>query len=82
MSTAKEKDKKFESALQELETLVSKLESEELALEDSLSLFEKGIQLSRICNQKLEEAEKKVDALLKELSEQKDTTEDANVSNS
>lgn len=81
MTAVKEKDKKFESALEELENLVSKLESEELPLEDSLSLFEKGIHLSRICNQKLEEAEKKVDALLKELSAQKEPVEDAHVAN-
>lgn len=78
----KEKDKKFEAALEELETIVSKLESEELPLEDSLSLFEKGISLSRICTKKLEEAEKKVDALLKELSEQKNGPEETNVAGS
>lgn len=70
MATSKEKELKFEDALEELEGIVSKLESEELPLEDSLSLFEKGISLSKVCNKKLEEAEKKVDLLLKELSAQ------------
>ncbi|HLG20508.1 MAG TPA: exodeoxyribonuclease VII small subunit [Bdellovibrionota bacterium] len=61
-------EKKFESALSELESIVSKLESEELPLEDSLELFEKGIKLSRLCSKKLAEAEKKVDALVAELA--------------
>jgi len=61
-------EKKFENALGELEETVSKLESEELPLEDSLELFEKGIKLSRLCSKKLAEAEKKVDALLQELA--------------
>ncbi|MFH1017095.1 MAG: exodeoxyribonuclease VII small subunit [Pseudomonadota bacterium] len=60
-------EKKFEAALKELEEIVSKLESSELPLEDSLELFEKGIKLSRLCTKKLTEAEKKVDQLLKEL---------------
>ncbi|MCB0308944.1 MAG: exodeoxyribonuclease VII small subunit [Bdellovibrionales bacterium] len=68
MATTKEK--KFETAIEELETIVSKLESDDLPLEDSLTLFEKGIGLSKTCSKKLEEAEKKVDALLKDLSEQ------------
>lgn len=63
-------EKKFETALQELEDIVSKLESEELPLEDSLALFEKGIKLSRLCSKKLSEAEKKVDALMAELSKE------------
>ena len=63
------KEKKFEAALEELEGIVSKLESEELPLEDSLELFEKGISLSRVCAQRLDDAEKKVDALLKDLAE-------------
>ena len=61
-------EKKFETALTELEEIVSKLESEELPLEDSLDLFEKGIKLSRICSKKLAEAEKKVDALMADLA--------------
>jgi exodeoxyribonuclease VII small subunit len=68
-------EKKFEAALKELEEIVSKLESSELPLEDSLELFEKGIRLSRLCTKKLTEAEKKVDLLLKELA--KDASGDA-----
>lgn len=62
-------EKKFETALTELEEVVTKLESEDLPLEDSLGYFEKGIKLSRFCSKKLAEAEKKVDLLLKELSQ-------------
>lgn len=56
---------KFEDALNKLEKIVSKLEEGDLPLEDSLKLFEEGIRLSRFCNQKLDEAEKKVEILSK-----------------
>ena len=66
-------EKKFESAVGELEEIVSKLESEDLPLEDSLDLFEKGIKLSKLCSKKLAEAEKKVDKLLTELAKEEKT---------
>lgn len=66
-------EKKFEAALTELEEIVGKLESEELPLEDSLDLFEKGIKLSRLCTKKLSEAETKVDALLAEMAKDQPT---------
>ena len=56
---------RFEDALNKLEKIVSKLEDGEIPLEESLKLFEEGIRLSRFCTQKLEEAEKKVEILLK-----------------
>ena len=56
---------KFEDALSKLEKIVSKLEDGEIALEESIKLFEEGIRLSRLCNQKLEEAEKRVEILMK-----------------
>lgn len=56
---------KFEDALNKLEKIVSKLEEGDLPLEESLRLFEEGIRLSRFCNQKLDEAEKKVEILSK-----------------
>lgn len=59
-------DKKFESALEELEEVVEQLESGELSLEDSLSAFEKGVGLVRFCNQKLSEVEKKIELLVKD----------------
>jgi len=54
----------FEKAFQQLEKIVQRLESEELPLDDSLQLFEEGIRLSRFCNQKLEEVEKKIELIL------------------
>ena len=57
--------KKFEEALQELETIVQRLEDGNLSLDESLSLFEEAIKLSRLCSQRLDEAEKKVEILLK-----------------
>ncbi len=57
---------KFERALARLEEIVQKLEQGDLPLEQSLKLFEEGIRLSRICNSRLEEAERKVEVLLKD----------------
>jgi exodeoxyribonuclease VII small subunit len=59
-------DRKFESALEELEEVVEQLESGELSLEDSLTAFEKGVGLVRFCNQKLNEVEKKIEMLVKD----------------
>jgi len=56
---------RFEDALNKLEKIVSKLEEGDIPLEESLKLFEEGIRLSRFCNQKLDEAEKRVEILLK-----------------
>ncbi len=54
----------FEQALAELETLVEKMEQGELSLDESLQSFERGIQLTRTCQQALQEAEQKVQVLL------------------
>jgi exodeoxyribonuclease VII small subunit len=59
-------EKKFEVALARLEEIVTELESGELGLEQSLKLFEEGVKLARICNARLEEAERKVEILLKD----------------
>ncbi len=56
---------KFEEALSRLEGIVSKLEGGDLDLEESLKLFEEGIRLSHFCSKKLDEAERKVEILLK-----------------
>jgi exodeoxyribonuclease VII small subunit len=56
----------FEEALKELEGIVKKLESGEAKLEEALGLFERGVKLSRFCSQKLEEAEKKIEMLVKD----------------
>ncbi len=54
----------FEKTLSELEALVEKMEQGELSLEESLQSFERGIQLTRACQQALQEAEQKVQILL------------------
>jgi exodeoxyribonuclease VII small subunit len=56
--------KTFEDALNQLESIVARLEDGDLPLEESLKLFEEGIRLSRFCNQKLNETQKKVEILL------------------
>lgn len=57
--------KDFENALTRLESIVEKLEKGELALEEALKLFEEGVKISQFCNGKLDEAERKVEILLK-----------------
>ena len=59
-------EKKFESALARLEDIVKELETGDLPLEQSLKLFEEGIKLSRICHKRLDEAERRVEILLKD----------------
>ena len=53
----------FESAMVQLETLVSKMESGDLSLEESLKAFEKGVNLTRFCQDQLQKAELKVQEL-------------------
>jgi exodeoxyribonuclease VII small subunit len=57
---------KFEDCLERLEKIVSELEKGEVPLEKSLTLFEEGMQLSATCRKQLEEAEGKVEILLKQ----------------
>jgi exodeoxyribonuclease VII small subunit len=59
------KIKDFESALKSLEDIVAQLEAGDLTLDRALELFEEGIKVSRFCNSKLEEAERKVEVLIK-----------------
>ncbi|MDY6854248.1 MAG: exodeoxyribonuclease VII small subunit [Thermodesulfobacteriota bacterium] len=59
-------EKKYEDALKELESIVQQLERGDIPLEESLKLFEKGVKLSRFCAKKLDEAEKKVEVLMKD----------------
>lgn len=56
---------KFEDCLQRLEKIVDQLEKGEIPLEQALKLFEEGIQLSNSCRKELDEAEGKVEILLK-----------------
>ncbi len=56
----------FESALGRLEEIVKALEDGELGLDQALEFFEEGIRLSRFCHGKLEQAERRVELLLKD----------------
>lgn len=57
-------EKSFEEKLKELEDLVNDLEKGELPLEESIAKFENGINISKECHKKLEEAEKKINILI------------------
>mgnify|MGYP001044049159 FL=1 len=59
-------EKKFETALERLEGIVDSLEKGDLPLEDSLKIFEEGMELVNFCSRKLEEAEQKVTLLIQE----------------
>ena len=56
----------FEDSLKNLESIVEKLEKGDLSLEESLKLFEEGVGLSAVCKKELEEAEGKVQMLVKQ----------------
>ncbi|HMG34665.1 MAG TPA: exodeoxyribonuclease VII small subunit [Blastocatellia bacterium] len=58
-------EKSFEASLDELERIVKQLEAGDLPLEASLELFEQGVKLSRDCQKRLDEAERKVEILLR-----------------
>lgn len=58
------KEKKFEEAMQELETIANDLEKGNLSLEESVLKFEEGIALSKQCNDIIEQAEKRITILL------------------
>lgn len=70
----------FENSLSELETLVEQMENGNLSLEETLQHFERGVQLTNICQKALSEAEQKVETLqskaLNSLSVQKESEEE------
>jgi exodeoxyribonuclease VII small subunit len=55
--------KDFEAAIAELESTVKRLEEGDLSLEKALELYERGVQLSRYCHARLEEAERRIEVL-------------------
>ena len=59
----------FEAALAELEKIVAKMESGEQSLEESLKSFQRGIELTRACQQGLKEAEQRVEKLIQKNGE-------------
>ncbi len=60
--------KSFENSIKELDTIVEKMESGELSLDESLKLFEKGVKLTRNCQKTLSDAEQKIEKLMDEIS--------------
>lgn len=61
------KEMKFEEALQTLEEIVEKLETGNLELDESVRMFERGVELSLYCRQQLQQAEGKIQRLVKSL---------------
>ena len=61
----KGKDLTFEEALKNLEGIVAKLESGETKLEESIRLFEEGMKLSALCQKRLDDADRKIELLLR-----------------
>lgn len=61
-----EKQQTFEASLQALEKIVRRLEDGDLPLEESLKLFEDGVRLSRECQERLNQAERRIEVLLKD----------------
>lgn len=60
----------FEDAMEELELVVKQLEDEQLPLEKSIALYERGMQLSKHCDEKLHQAEQKIAVIVDENNEQ------------
>ena len=58
--------KSFEASLNDLEKIVKTLEEGELPLEESLKLFEEGVKLSRECRERLTQAERRIEVLMKD----------------
>ena len=56
---------KFEEALKKLEKIVEDLERGDLSLDEALKKYQEGIELSRLCSQRLENAKKRIDVLVK-----------------
>lgn len=65
MPDAEKSAPSFESGLQELESIVKEMESGDLPLERALELFEKGMRLSESCRKQLEEAETRIEILVR-----------------
>ena len=57
------KDIKFEEALEKLAEINEKLESDEISLEDSVKLFKEGLELSKLCQKKLDEAKLEIEKI-------------------
>ena len=65
-------EENFEDLMVKLEKITEKLENDKLSLDESVKLFEEGMKISKECNSKLEDAEKRITVLLKENDEIKE----------
>ena len=65
-SMSNDNSRSFESSLEELERIVRELEQGELPLERSLELFEQGVKLSRECQDRLNQAERRIEILMRD----------------
>jgi len=59
----------FEKSVEQLDSIVERMESGELSLDESLKLFEKGVKLTRECQQTLADAEAKIEKLMKQVND-------------
>lgn len=66
MTNGQEQARSFEASLEALEQIVHQLESGDLPLEKSLELFEQGVRLSRECQERLSQAERRIEVLLRD----------------
>ena len=62
-SAPKTSEQTFETAMQRLETIVAEMESDQLPLEDLLTRYEEGIKLVKVCESKLDAAEKRIEII-------------------
>lgn len=69
---SKKEDTNFEELMEKLEEITNKLEKEQLSLDESVKLFEEGMQISKQCNSKLEDAEKRITILINQNDEIKE----------
>lgn len=66
----------YEEAMQKLEKVVGRLETDEVSLEESLELFEQGVKLMQTCHQRLNEIESRVQLLTRETEDDPGRLED------
>lgn len=69
---SKKEEENFEELMIKLEEITNKLEKEKLSLDESVKLFEEGMQISKKCNSKLEDAEKRITILINQDNEIKE----------
>lgn len=69
---SKKEELNFEELIEKLEDITNKLEKEQLSLDESVKLFEEGMNISKECNSKLEDAEKRITILINKNDEIKE----------